>query len=149
MAKLLLSNTAMVEDFLEDTSLIGIVSAQPGYRMCWMINNHFEIDFTCDPDQSITLRKKDRKKTESEYVFPVYQFDLPNSYYKYLLYKLKNGSESLLPESRQIDYLWLVQTGNSEDDANHIINELRSIPDIQLVLLLDKNELKNLDNLLV
>ncbi|MCW3121724.1 MAG: IPExxxVDY family protein [Flavipsychrobacter sp.] len=141
---------ATSDGFFEDTAMIGIASAQPGYRFCWILNNHFEINFGRDPEQkNILLRKKDKQKNEQAYNFPIYQYDLPNSTNKYLLYKLKDGSESLLPETKHMDYLWLIQTGNAEEDALYIVNELKNIPDVQLAQVLLPDQLKNLNNLLV
>ena len=144
MAKLVLDTSAMQDDFFEDTAMIGISTAQQGYRICWILNQHFDINFLRDPDQNLCLQKKD-----SKYYFPIYQYHLPNSSHKYLLYKLKNGNESLLPETRQLDYLWLIQTDNPEDDALSIVSELRNIPDVQLAQILAPDQLKNINNLLV
>jgi hypothetical protein len=144
MAKFTLNVAAMHEDFFADASLIGIVSAMPAYRLCWMLNKHFGVDFARNPQQNIHLQKKG-----TQYVFPTYQYNFPNSNYQYLLYKLKNGAETLLPEARQLDFLWLVQTADPEDDAHAISSELKNIPDIQLARLLEKAQLKSLNNLLV
>jgi len=144
MAKLVLDTSAMHDDFFEGTAMIGIGTAQQGYRFCWMLNQHFDINFIRDPEQNICLQKKDAK-----YYFPIYQYDLPNSGHKYLLYKLKNGNESLLPEARQLDYLWLIRTSSPEDDALALTAELRNISDVQLARILLPEELKNLNNLLV
>ena len=150
MAKLVLDMDKMRDGFFEETAMIGIASVQPGYRFCWLLNDHFDINFGRDPEQkNISLQKKDKQKKDVAYNFPIYQYDLPNSTHKYLLYKLKDGSESLLPETKHMDYLWLIQTGDSEQDAMHIVNELKNIPDVQLAQILFPEQLKNLTNLLV
>jgi len=135
---------AMQEDFFADTAMVGIVSAMQGYRFCWIINNYFNINFTRDPEQDITLQKKD-----NEFYFPVYSFIVANSSNKYLLYKLKNGNETLLPETKQLDYLWLIQTANPDEDAYKITQDLRNIPDVQLAQILAADQLKNIKNLIV
>lgn len=144
MAKLILDMNAMQEDFFSESALIGIGTALQAYNLCWMLNNHFDINFVRDTDQNISLKKKDK-----EYNFPVYCYDIPNSDYKYLLYKLKNGPESLLPETKQLDYVWMIQTANPKDDALEILAGLRRLNDIQLAQILSSNQLKNLNNLLV
>jgi hypothetical protein len=142
--KLTLDMGAMQDDFFADTSMIGIVTAMQGYRLCWMINNHFDVNFIRDPQQDILLQKKD-----NEFYFPVYRYDLANSSHRYLLYKLKNGTETLLPETKQLDYLWLIQTANADEDAYQIAADLRNTPDIQLARILSVEELKNVKNLIV
>ncbi len=135
---------AMQEDFFADVAMLGIVTAVPGYHLCWLLNRYFDINFVREPDQNLPLQKK-----KNQYYFPIYQYDFPNSNYKYLLYKLKNGSESLLPETRQLDYLWLIQTANPDEDADKIAAELKNIQEIQLAQLLIPGQLKSLNNLLL
>ena len=50
-------NTAdMQEDFFADSALIGIVSPVPGYQFCWMLNEHFDMDFVRDAEHDICLQ---------------------------------------------------------------------------------------------
>ena len=144
LKKLELNVLEMQEDFFGDAAMIGIVTAMPGYHLCWLLNKLFEIEFIRDPDQDIPMQKK-----ENLYYFPIYQYNFPESSYKYMLYKLKNGNEPLLPETKQLDYLWLVQTDSPEEDAYYIAGKLRNIPDIQLAQILEADQLKSLSNLLV
>ncbi len=144
MAKLVLDTAAMRDDFFDEAAFVGIVSAEPAYRFCWLLNNHFDINFIRDPEQNVSFLKK-----ENKFHFQVYQCHLPNSFHKYLLYKLKDGGESLLPEIRQMDYLWLIQTANSEADAARIAGELKNIPEVQLTQILSIGQLKSANNLLV
>lgn len=136
--------SAMQDDFFSEAAMIGIVTALPGYHLCWLLNNHFDIEFVREPSQNIPLQKK-----ENTYNFPIYQYTFPNSAHKYLLYKLKDGKEPLLPETKQLDYLWLIQTATPEYDAMNITTELKNIPDIQLAQILAPEQLKSLNNLLV
>jgi hypothetical protein len=80
---------------------------------------------------------------------PVYQYQFPNSYDRYLLYKLKVDNMSLLPETGRMDYMWLVQTATYEEDVVEIVNNLKKIPDITLSQILERSQLKNVKNLLV
>jgi hypothetical protein len=144
MAKLLLDMSAMQKDFFEDAAMIGIGTAMPAYHLCWQLNRRFEMNFIRDPEQNVVLQKKDIK-----YYFPVYQYDFPNSAYKHLLYKLKSGNESLLPETKLLDYLWLIQTANPEEDAAIITPGLKDLPGVQLAQLIVPGQLKNLNNLFV
>lgn len=144
MAKLLLDMSAMQEDFFAEAAMVGIVTALPGYRLCWLLNRHFDIEFFREPDQVIPMQRK-----ENKYHFPIYHYYLPNSSYKYLLYKLKDGQEPLLPETKQLDYLWLIQTATPQYDAENIVTELKKITDIQLARVLAQDQLKSLSNLIV
>jgi len=145
MAKLLLLDTeAMQNDFFEDTAMIGIRSAQPGYRFCWLLNKHFDIDFKNYPEQNLSL-----VKNGATVYFPTYQHDIDNSNYKYLLYKLKSGTENLIPEVKHLDYLWLIQTIDPEHDAHTILHELRNLPQVEMSQLLAEEQIKKSLNSLI
>lgn len=159
--KLKLDELKMEDAFFEESTLVGIATGMPAYRLCWMLNNLFDINFVCETDMTITIlqaKKQDLfadmsmnlQDTDQEMVYlPVYQHQIPNSIDRYLLYKLKADNASLLPEIPRMDYLWLVQTWNHEEDAANIISELRKLPDIILSQVLERGQLKNLKNLLV
>jgi hypothetical protein len=144
-AKLVLDMAAMQEDFFADSSLIGISSSLPIYRFCWLLNKSFALNFTRQPDFDIVLQTGKGKY----HYFPVYQYCLPMDGYRHLLYKLKADKESLLPEIKQLDYLWMIQSGTAEKDAADITRQLRNIADIQLAQTLSHDRFKNLNSLFV
>ncbi len=144
-AKWTLNIAAMQEDFFADTALIGIASALPAYRLCWVLNEYFDINLVREPELDICLQST----SDHQSYFPIYQYCLPHSEYKHLLYKLKCDKESLLPEAKQLDYLWMVQSVNPDTDAQNIIKSLRGISDIQLAQLLLPEKLKNISHLLI
>ncbi|HTM65653.1 MAG TPA: IPExxxVDY family protein [Flavipsychrobacter sp.] len=144
-AKLMLDVAAMQESFFSDAALIGIVSALPGYKFSWLMNRRFDIRLVRDPESDICI--KDNQK--QEHYFPIYKYCLPLNGNSYLVYKLKHEKESLLPEVKQLDYLWMIQGGTAEDDAEQIANYLREIPEIQLAQILQADKLKNLTHLIV
>jgi len=145
-AKLVLDIGAMQEDFFADSSLIGIASALPIYRFCWLLNNCFNINFTREPELDVKLPGK---KDTPDHYFPVYQYTLPTGTHAHMLYSLKNNDKKLLPEVKQLDYLWMIQSSTPEKDAADFIKYLRTIPDVQLAQILQPSQLKNLNNLLI
>ncbi len=73
MSKLVLDNVKMEDEFFENTSLIGIGSALPGYKFCWILNSFLDMDFKRDEEQNLTIKKKGL-----ELHFPIY-FYVKNS----------------------------------------------------------------------
>lgn len=140
-----LNEVLMEDEFFEETSMIGIVSALPPYRLCWVLNGLFDIDFVCETDMTINLSLKGGEIAS----LPVYQYQYPNSANRYLLYKLKVENTSLLPEINKMDYIWLVQTGTHDEDVLEIAAALKRSPDIILSQILERSQLKNLKNLLI
>lgn len=143
--KKVLDVSAMQEDFFADTALVGIVSSLPAYRFCWLLNYHFAMDLMREPDMDICIPGGEHGKL----YFPIYQYSEPSSSCINTIYKLKSDKEVLLPEVKQLDYLWMIQSNDPEGDAEDITQSLRGIPDIQLAQVLQADKLKNLNNLIV
>lgn len=175
MAKLLLlDEDKMHDDFFQDTAMVGIAANLPAYHFCWLLNNHFDIAFERDLRQDVKLEKEEKeqkqtnvlsifdtppaapqgktelvqKKTE-KYNFPVYHYNLPNSNDQYILYKLKDKGEGLLPELKHLDFLWMIKTTLFEKDARRIADELKKLPSVRLSQILNADQMKNLNMLFV
>lgn len=146
MSKLVLDTAAMEEEFFADTALIGIASTLPAHRFCWTINNRFDMNFVREPEMDICMPAG----KDQEHFFSVYQYELPLSGFKYLIYKLKSDKETLLPEVKQLDYLWLLHMhDNDHEFVNEIVQKLRETENIQLAQVLEPEKLKNARQLLV
>jgi hypothetical protein len=161
--KLTLDDVAIQEDFFEGCALIGIACAEQGYRLCWLLNNHFYIDFLRDVDATKSFKAKQNKRTggaknrvpttavpqEVEYFFPVYTYRSPDNETRYNLYKLKDRDETLLPEARQLDYLWRVDTSDAMNDAHKLVQQLKDIPEIQMSTIISPDDLDHPESLLL
>lgn len=145
MAKLVLDMTAVEDEFFSDTALIGIVSALPGYRFCWMINQYFGYNFVRDAEADVLYKKKKGVPT----YFSLYQYQMEDCATKYLLYQLKVDKETLMPEIKQLDYLWLIHSQDAVNEANSIVNHLREVGEIQLAQVLSAEKLKSVNHLLL
>jgi hypothetical protein len=143
--KLMLNITAMETDFFTDAALIGIASSLPVYRLCWMLNRRFDVNFVRKPDMDVYLQKK----PQQEHFFSIYQYCVPLSGTRYLLYKLRSDLVPLMPEIRQLDYVWMIQSGNAEQEAAVITRHLRSLPEVQMAQVLEPSKLKSLNHLLI
>lgn len=147
MTKLLLDTTAMEEDFFEGIALIGISCSLPVYRFCWLVNNKFDINFVREPSLDVVM--KPGKNSEEKY-FPVYQYLPPHTEEKYILYKIKDESSSLMPEVRKLDFLWMLQNMHeAKTEAAVIVKHLKKFPEVQLAQLLKPEKLKSLGHLLI
>jgi hypothetical protein len=144
-AKFVLDMAAMQEDFFADSALIGIASTLPSYRFCWLLNQRFALNLTRESELDIMLQTGKGK----QHFFPVYQYCLPVNGYRHILYRLKSDKENLLPEIKQLDYLWMIQSNDAEDDAHRLTQHLRNVNDVQLAQILSQDRLKNLASLLV
>ncbi len=144
MAKLILNMDEVQENFFSDASLIGIVSSLPSHRFCGVINRMLDMDFVRKPDSDPKVEIK-----EETHYFHFYEYNLPHNGGRYGIYRLKSDNEPLLPEVKQLDYLWMIECANSEEKAKSIIQLLRNLPDVQLAQIVETDKLKNAHLLLV
>lgn len=143
--KLVLDMSGATEDFFSDTAMIGIGSAVPGYRFCLAVNNAFDFSFVREPESDVEYRPA----KDHVHFFSLYQYQEPYSSCKHLLYKLQSEKKALLPEIKQLDYLWLVSGPTAEHDAHMLATHLRTMPEIQLAQIIEPEKLKNLNHLLI
>lgn len=144
-AKLVLNMKAATDEFFSDTALIGIGSALPGYKFCRAINIALNFDFTRRPDSDVAYQPS----KDDKHYFSLYQYNVPLSSCKHLLYKLRSEKRSLLPEVKQLDYLWLIRSQLADEEARELIEQLRNIPDVQLAQHIPPDRLRNINNLVL
>lgn len=144
MAKLVLDMDAMEENFFSDTALIGIVSSLSSHRFCGAINKKIDTAFSRKTTSDPLI-----VKGGLEYYFDFYEYPLPLNGGRYAIYKLKSGKEVLLPEVKQLDYLWLIECAGPEEEAERIMTLLRQLPEVQLAQIIPADKLKHSSYLLV
>lgn len=142
--KLKLDQDQLLEDFFESTHVIGIVSSARDYQLCWQVNNYMHLDFRVNNSLEINLSKNNRA-----FYFSVFEFEEPTKSSVHYLYNNHCQAEFLLPELKNVDYLWMVKGDYYQlDDVKKLIDQLRHVELVQLVSLLDIREIKNKMNLI-
>jgi len=136
--KLRIDNEAMLEDFFENTRLLGIVASIEQYRFCWHLNQILNFDFRINNSIEIQLNKKTRK-----YFFPIYQYGERAGTIKHYLYNNEDDGEYLLPEFKHLDFLWLMK----DEEVNIFMNSVKTLPSVQMVIELTNEKIKNKQHL--
>lgn len=144
--KLVLDTSAMQDDFFEGAALIGISTSLTAHRFCWLLNSCFNLSFARAVEMDVCLRST---REEDHQYFSVYHYVEPLNVGQHILYRLRCGKERLLPELKNLDYLWMVQSAQAETDAALFTAHLRGMSDVQLANMLVPEELKSRLNLLV
>jgi hypothetical protein len=141
--KLVLDNNELTQDFFEDTRLLGIMASIKDYQFCWNLNSLMGIDFRVNHEIEIQLTKKKRN-----YFFAVYEFSEPTGSLCHYLYNNRFDGEYLLPEFKHLDFLWLMKGDIvSENLLQETIDHIRSINDVQLVIELTNEKIRNKEHL--
>jgi hypothetical protein len=142
-SKLILDNEDLANEFFEDTRLLGIMAPVKDYLFCWQVNNMLDIDFRINNDIEIQLTKKKRN-----YFFAVYEYGEPTGSLCHYLYNNRFDGEYLLPEFKHLDFLWLLKGDTvSDEDLQVIVENIRGINNVQLVVELTNEKIKNKEHL--
>ncbi len=142
--KLKIDNTVLVDEFFEETRLLGIVASIKDYKFCWHLNQMLQFDFRINNGLEIQLNKKDRN-----YFFSIYEYIEKGGTIKHYLYNNQFDGEYLLPEFKNLDFLWLIKDDIMKDEEVAIlINSIRSIPSVQLITEMTNEKMKNKQHLI-
>lgn len=140
--KLVLDNREMIESFFEDTRLLGIMAPIKDYQFCWQLNNSMGLDFRMN---DLEIQRTNKKR---DYFFAVYEFNEPTGSLSHYLYNNQFDGEYLLPEFRHLDFLWLMKGDEVSDDSlQQTIQTVKTISQVQLVVELKADKIKNKENL--
>ena len=90
--KLKIDNDSLIEEFFENTCLLGIVAPVKDYLFTWHINQSLGYQFKINHSIEIQLKRKTRN-----YYFSIYEFALQGCQMKYYLYNNQDDGEYLLP----------------------------------------------------
>jgi hypothetical protein len=142
--KLKLDQDLLTEDFFENTHLLGIMAPIKNYFFCWQLNNALGVKFRLNNEVEIHIRKKKR-----DYFFNLYEWSETETSLTHYLYHNQYDGEYLLPEFRNMDFLWLMKGDMVEESKmNQIIKSIKNIQSVQLVAELSNEQVKNKGNMI-
>jgi hypothetical protein len=145
MAKLMLDNEALAEEFFEDALLLGMQCPATPHRFIWLINRQLGFNFRYQQGTEILLHKKGR-----QFSFPVFQFNEANLAVQHTIYTNQYDGEYLLPELKHTDFLWLMKGHHPDVGFVQLLAaELRKVESMQLVTILSNDKIKNKQHLVL
>lgn len=141
--KFTLDNKDLSEEFFDGARLLGVMAPVKDYQFVWQLNGLLGLDFRVNNDIEIQLTKKKRN-----YFFAVYEFKEPTGSLEHYIYNNQFDGEYLLPEFRNLDFLWLMKGDMVTDPyLQQVINDIRSISGVQLVTELTHEKIKNKEHM--
>lgn len=124
--------------------ILAIVSSWPDYKLAWKLSRELGIELARQEEHRLTY-SGDKKNS-----FLLYQFN--NEYTTFRLLKNRafqieeTNQPFLLPEIKEFDYLFLIET-EADIDFEGIINKIRNIESVQLLKSFNPETLKSKQNL--
>jgi len=144
--KQVLNLEIMLEDFFEDSAMLGLVCSLLPYRLCWFLNAYLNFSFIRTPENDVQMTKG---KNQTPLCFPVYQMVDELNQSQIILYGNRCDKFALVPELKKIDYFLLFKSAVCQSESKKYQTLLGQIPDIQLVRELDYSTIKNVGNLML
>jgi hypothetical protein len=139
MAKLIIDNDLIAEEYFADARLVGIQCPLEPHRLAWHINQLFLYDFRYQSGSEVLLTKKGRPLR-----YAVYQYEEKHLQITHLIYANQYDGEYLLPELKHFDYIWLLKGEQLYDNwIKLLLHEIKKIDHAQMVMELSSDKIKN------
>ena len=143
--KLRIDNQVLVDEFFQDTRLLGIVAPIKHYQFCWHLNQILRFDFRVNNGIEIQLNKRQRN-----YFFSVYEYAENGGTIRHYLYNNQFDGEYLLPEFKHLDFVWLIKGEYvSAEELKSLMQSIKSLPGVQLVNEMTNEKIKNKQHLIL
>ena len=131
---------AMEEDFC----LLGVVTDEPDYKLCWMINQSLEMNFEKQEDLYLYHRK-----LNEEQIFSLFSYHDMDSLINFRIIKNRCESGYFLEELKNIDYLIHIQGDINTSRINGFMLSVASLEPVRMCVPSDLGRIKNKERLLL
>ena len=126
----------------EDYCLLGVVSDEPDYKLCWLINERLNFSFKKADDLLLF-----NGKVNEEQPYSIFQYDDENTMLSYRLIGNRVESGYFLLDLKNIDYILHIQGDIKPDNINELIRKLVSIDSIRMCVPVDLKKIKDRERL--
>ncbi|MCP4311065.1 MAG: IPExxxVDY family protein [Bacteroidetes bacterium] len=126
----------------EDFCLLGVVTDQPDYRMCLLINRALGFDIRKQNDLILYHRKLDKDQ-----VFSLFEYSDDKSLLTYRIIRNRAAEGFFLDELKNLDYLVHIQGEVSEEKVTSFFQSIAAIPDVRMCVPVDLTRIRNKERL--
>lgn len=128
----------------EDFCLLGVVSDEPDYKICWRINHSLEMNFEKQEDLKLFHRK-----LNEEQVFSCFSYHDDETLITYRLIKNRAEKGYFLDELKNIDYLIHIQGEINTGRISNFMSFVNSLETVRMCVPSDLSRIKNKERLLL
>jgi len=119
---------AMEEDFC----LLGMVSDEKDYRLCWLINRAMNVDFRREDNLELY-----HKRLKVKQQFANFSFNDEHAFLNYRIIKNRSEEGFFLDEVKNLDYLIHIQGELSETHIRYFMQGIGDLPEIRMLIPVD------------
>jgi hypothetical protein len=128
----------------EDFCLLGVVTDEPDYKLCWLINQHLNMNFEKQDELKLFHRKLDE-----EQVFSYFSYQDGDALITYRLIKNRDEKGYFLDELKNIDYLIHIQGEFSTKRISDFMLSVGALEPVRMCVPSDLSRIKNKERLLL
>ncbi|MDF1574952.1 MAG: IPExxxVDY family protein [Bacteroidales bacterium] len=126
----------------EDFCLLGVVTDETDYKLCWMINRSLEMNFEKQEDLQLF-----HPRLKQEQVFSLFAFHEDNAMITYRIIKNRTENGYYLDELKNIDYLIHIQGEINTLRISGFMQALGALEPVRMCVPTDLGRIKNKDRL--
>jgi hypothetical protein len=131
---------AMEEDFC----LLGVVTDEPDYKLCWLINQSMDMNFEKQEDLRLFHRK-----LQDEQVFSLFTCHDENALITFRIIKNRAENGYFLDEIKNIDYLIHIQGEINTIRISNFMLSVGALESVRMCVPTDLSRIKNKERLLL
>ena len=128
----------------EDFCLLGVVSDEPDYRLCWMINHALELAF-----EKLDDLKLYHRKLKEEQLFSIFLYQDEDALVTYRIIKNRSEQGYYLDELKNLDYLVHIQGDLITEKINAFMQSVGILSAVRMCLPVDLKVIRNKERLLL
>lgn len=128
----------------EDFCLLGVVTDEPDYKLCWLINQQLNMNFEKQDELKLFHRRLDE-----EQVFSNFSYHDGDGLITYRLIKNRAEKGYFVDELKNIDYLIHIQGEISTQRINDFMLSVGAIEPVRMCVPSDLSRIKNKERLLL
>ena len=128
----------------EDICLLGVVSDEPDYKLCWRINQRLDMNF--EKQEELELF---HSKLDADQQFSLFHYYDEDSLVTYRLVKNRAEKGYFLDEFKHIDYLIHIQGEIDTSRISSFISAVNALNSVRMCVPADLSRIKNKERLLL
>jgi hypothetical protein len=128
----------------EDFCLLGVVSDEPDYKLCWMINRVLHMNLKKEEDLNLF-----HKKMKMEQQFSLFAYEDEDALVTYRIIKNRSDQGHFLDELKNLDYLVHIQGELITEKLNDFITTVGNLKTVRMCIPVDLKMIRNMERLLL
>ena len=128
----------------EDFCLLGVVTDEPDYKLCWMINRALDMNFEKQEELQLYHRKLDE-----EQVFSLFSYHDNDAMISYRIIRNRAENGYFLDELKNIDYLIHIQGEINTNRISGFMLSVGTLEPVRMCVPSDLSRIKNKERLLL